>query len=119
LNRIQQGQRSSPSASAQLSLHSMKLNRARRLSAPHNPRTASGAGGPPATSNSYNDVASQHSSATGAGGGGGGASAPNYHDFLPRFVASGVSGAVLDKGSVLNLIPYILQGVRHGMQDLG
>eukprot|EP00392_Amoebophrya_sp_AT5.2_P003204 g3209.t1 len=34
-------------------------------------------------------------------------------------VRTGVAGAVIDKGSVSNLIPYILQGVRHGMQDLG
>jgi len=31
----------------------------------------------------------------------------------------GVSAAVVDKGSVQNLIPYILMGVKHGLQDLG
>jgi len=34
-------------------------------------------------------------------------------------VAQGVSGTVVDKGSVKNLIPHILQGVKHGMQDAG
>ncbi len=34
-------------------------------------------------------------------------------------VAQGVSGTVLDKGSLLDYIPYIAQGVRHALQDLG
>nr|AZL94396.1 inosine-5-monophosphate dehydrogenase [Nephromyces sp. MMRI]AZL94397.1 inosine-5-monophosphate dehydrogenase [Nephromyces sp. MMRI] len=34
-------------------------------------------------------------------------------------VAQGVSGSVMDKGSVKQLIPHILQGLRHGMQDAG
>eukprot|EP00514_Thraustochytrium_sp_LLF1b_P000605 CAMPEP_0184524226 /NCGR_PEP_ID=MMETSP0198_2-20121128/9380_1 /TAXON_ID=1112570 /ORGANISM="Thraustochytrium sp., Strain LLF1b" /LENGTH=507 /DNA_ID=CAMNT_0026915461 /DNA_START=214 /DNA_END=1737 /DNA_ORIENTATION=+ len=34
-------------------------------------------------------------------------------------VAQGVSGAVVDKGSVARYIPYVAQGVRHGLQDLG
>jgi len=34
-------------------------------------------------------------------------------------VAQGVAGTVLDKGSLRKYLPYIMQGVRHGFQDLG
>ena len=34
-------------------------------------------------------------------------------------VAQGVSGSVVDKGSVVDFIPYITQGCRHGLQDMG
>lgn len=34
-------------------------------------------------------------------------------------VAQGVSGAVSDKGSLKKYIPYIIQGVKQGLQDTG
>merc|ERR1719281_2428356 len=34
-------------------------------------------------------------------------------------LAEGVSSAVVDKGSVTSLVPYLLNGVRHGLQKAG
>ena len=34
-------------------------------------------------------------------------------------VAQGVTGTVIDKGTLRKYLPYLVQGVRHGLQDLG
>jgi IMP dehydrogenase len=34
-------------------------------------------------------------------------------------VAQGVSGSVVDKGSVVRYVAYLMQGVRHALQDMG
>jgi len=37
----------------------------------------------------------------------------------PLKIAQGVSGTVVDKGSVVDYVPYLMQGVKHAMQDMG
>ncbi|EMG21767.1 IMP dehydrogenase/GMP reductase domain protein [Leptospira interrogans serovar Copenhageni str. LT2050] len=34
-------------------------------------------------------------------------------------MAQGVSGSVVDRGSILNFIPYLSQGLRLSFQDMG
>uniref|UniRef100_A0A0G4HUH2 Inosine-5'-monophosphate dehydrogenase n=1 Tax=Chromera velia CCMP2878 TaxID=1169474 RepID=A0A0G4HUH2_9ALVE len=48
-----------------------------------------------------------------------GSGARYFSDEKQIRVAQGVSGAVVDKGSVKGLVPYVMQGVKHGMQDAG
>lgn len=37
----------------------------------------------------------------------------------PVKVAQGVSGAVVDKGSLRRYLKYLIQGVKHGLQNIG
>lgn len=48
-----------------------------------------------------------------------GSAARYFADEQKIRVAQGVTGCLVDKGSIRNLIPYVMQGVKHGLQDAG
>lgn len=49
----------------------------------------------------------------------GGSAARYFAEGQKIRVAQGVTGCLVDKGSIRNLIPYLMQGVKHGFQDAG